>query len=156
MKCVQRRSFFWSECGKIRTKNNSVFGYFSRSEVYPNNSVIGYLNINSLKVKNICLRDIISTSKIDILCINETELGTSFPNSQLKIDGYQFPLFRKDWDSKVGGKIVFVREGIAAKRLSYCESPSIEAICIELTISKRKCCILFAYCLPNFYKARST
>ena len=53
-----------------------------------NYSIIGYLNI--------------STSKIDILCIDETKLDTSFSDSQFKIDGYQFPLFRKDWSSKVG------------------------------------------------------
>ena len=47
-----------------------------------NYSIIGYLNI--------------STSKIDILCIDETKLDTSFSDSQFKIDGYQFPLFRKD------------------------------------------------------------
>ena len=39
MKSVQIRSFFWSvfsrirtECGKIRIRKNSVFGYFSRRE----------------------------------------------------------------------------------------------------------------------------
>ena len=53
-----------------------------------NYSIIGYLNI--------------STSKIDMLCIDETKLDTSFSDSQFKIDGYQFPLFRKDWGSKVG------------------------------------------------------
>ena len=38
VKCVQIRSFFWSvfsriqsECGKIRTRKNFVFGHFSRS-----------------------------------------------------------------------------------------------------------------------------
>ena len=35
-------------------------------KAYPNNPIIGYLNINSLKEKITCLRDIISTSKIDI------------------------------------------------------------------------------------------
>ena len=41
MKSVQIQSYFWSlfsciqtECRKIRTRNNSVFGYFSRSERY--------------------------------------------------------------------------------------------------------------------------
>ena len=53
-----------------------------------NYSIIGYLNI--------------SISKIDILCIDETKLDTSFSDSQFKIVGYQFPLFRKDWGSKVG------------------------------------------------------
>ena len=45
-----------------------------------------------------------------------------------------------------------MREGIVAKRLSHCESPSIESICLELTISKRKWCILFAYRPQNFNK----
>ena len=119
-------------------------------KAYPNNPIIDYLNINSLKEKIICLRDIISTAKIDILCIDETKLDTNFRDSQFRINGYQFPLFRKDQDSKSGGKIVFVREGIVAKRLSHCESPSIESICIELTISKRKWCVLFAYRPPKF------
>ena len=37
--------------------------------------------------------------------------------SSSQIDGYQFPLFRKDRDSKGGGKIVFAREGIVAKKV---------------------------------------
>ena len=36
--------------------------------------------------------------------------------------------------------------------MSYCESLSIESICIELTIFKRKLCILFVYCPPDFNK----
>ena len=31
MKCIQIRSFFWSECGKIQTRKNSVFRHFSHS-----------------------------------------------------------------------------------------------------------------------------
>ena len=36
MKIVQIRSFFWSERREIRTRKNSVFGHFSRSEYYWN------------------------------------------------------------------------------------------------------------------------
>ena len=32
VKSVQIRCFFWSECGEIRNRKNSVFGHFSRSE----------------------------------------------------------------------------------------------------------------------------
>ena len=42
-----------------------------------------------------------------------------------------------------------MRECIVAKRLSHFERPNIESICIELSISKRKWCILFAYCISN-------
>ena len=121
-------------------------------KAYLNSPIIGYLNIKSLKEKIVCLTEIISTYKIDILCIDETKLDTSFPDSQFKIDGYQFPLFRNNRDSKGAGKIVFVQESIVAKRLSHCESWSIESICTELTISKRKWCILFAYRPPNLKK----
>ena len=123
--------------------NEFVFFFFLKGlsklrKAYPKNPITGYLNIIFLKKKIICLKDIISTSKIDILCIDETKLDTCFPDSQFKIDGYQFPLLRKYRDSKAGGKIVFVREGIVAKSLSHIESPSIESYCIKLTISKRK------------------
>ena len=33
VKSVQIWSFFWSECVKIRTRKNSVFGQFSRSDI---------------------------------------------------------------------------------------------------------------------------
>ena len=96
--------------------------------------------------------DIISTSKIHILCTDEVKLDTSLPDSQFKIDGYQFPLFRKDRDSKEGGKIVFVREGIVTKRLPHCKSPRIESICIELTNSKRKMEYFVCILLPKRFE----
>ena len=77
------------------------------------------------------------------------------PDSHFKIDGYQFPLFGKNQDSKGGGKIVSVREGIVAKRLYHYESQSIKSNCIELINSKRKWCVLFEYCPPNFNKGES-
>ena len=83
-------------------------------------------------------KGIVLTPKTEILCIDDTKLDISFPDSQFKFDGYQFSLFKKDQDSKGGGKIAFVREGIVFKKLSHCKSPTIESICIELTISKRK------------------
>ena len=91
------------------------------------------------------IKTMISTSKIDILCNDETKLDTSFPDSQFNIDGYQFPLFRKEGDSKACVKIVSILEDIVGKRLSNCESPSNESICKEQTICKRKSCILLAY-----------
>ena len=110
-------------------------------KTYPNNPIIGYFNTNSLKQKIICLRNIISTSKIDILCADETKLDKSFPDSQFKINGYQFPLRRKDQDSKCVGKLEFVRKNIFAKRLSHCESPSIKengVFCLHIAPVKQK------------------
>ena len=36
----------------------------------------------------------------------------SFPDSQFLIENYQFPSFRRDRNSKRGGKIVYVRQGL--------------------------------------------
>ena len=91
-------------------------------EVYSKNPILGYLNINSLSNKIVSLRDVIAKVPIDILCIDETKLDDSFPDSQFLIEHYQFPPFRRDKNSKVGGKIVYARQGLISKRLNNFES----------------------------------
>ena len=86
-------------------------------DAYPNNPIIGYININSLREKIISLRDVISKSKLEVLCIYETKLDLSFPDTQFKIEGCQFPLFREDRNSDGGGKIIYVREGLVTSYL---------------------------------------
>ena len=75
---------------------------------------------------------------IDIVCIDETKIDLSFPNAQFHIDGYQFPPFCRYQNKKGGGKIVFVREGIIAKRMKDLEGKTSEIIFIELIFSKTK------------------
>ena len=104
------------------------------------------MNIKSIRNKIISLRELVNKAPIDILCTDETKIDESFPDSQFFIENYQFPPYRRD------GKIVYVRQGLISKRLKSFESKNIEAICIELTISKKKWCILFAYRPPNFEK----
>ena len=43
------------------------------------------------------------------------------PDSQFHIDGHQFPPFRRDRNKHGGGKIVYVRNGIIAKRIKQFE-----------------------------------
>ena len=117
-----------------------------------NNPLIGYLNINSLKKKIVSLRGILEKTPIDILCIDEIKLDESFPDQQFQIQGYQYPPFRKDRDRNGGGKMVFIRQGLIVKRLQELEMKK-ESICIELTISKKKWCILFVYRPPHQDKA---
>ena len=98
---------------------------------------MGYLNINSIRNKIIYLRALVSKAPIDIFCTDETKIDESFPNSQLFIENYRFPPYRRDRNSKGGGKIVYVREGLFSKRLKNLESKNTETICIEVTISKK-------------------
>ena len=113
----------------------------------PNNPNIAYLNINSLRKK--ILRAICLKSSIDILCVDETKLDASYQNAQFHIEGYQFPPFRRDRNKHGGGKMVFVRNDIIAKRLESLEGKESETICIEFTISKKKWCTTFAYRPPK-------
>ena len=48
--------------------------------------------------------------------------------------------------------MVFIREGFIAKQIKDFETINSETICVELTINKRKWCILFAYRPPNTNK----
>ena len=67
------------------------------------------------------------------------------PNS---INRSQYPAFRKDLSKNCGGKLVYVKGGVIAKRILKYENINIETICIEITISKRKWCLTFAYRPP--------
>ena len=62
---------------------------------YPSNHRTGYSNINSIRNKIVQLTDICKTSPIEILCIDETKLDSSFPNAQVNHPDYQFLSFRR-------------------------------------------------------------
>ena len=117
---------------------SDLLGLVKLRKENPNNPNIAYLNINSLKEKMINLQEICPKSSIDLLCVNETKLDASYPNAQFHIEGYQFPPIRRDRNKLCGGKMVFVRNGIIAKRLESLERRENEKICTEVTISRKK------------------
>ena len=116
------------------------------------NPLKSYININSLKEKVIPWREILSNAPIDVLCVDETKLDSIFPDHQFKIEGYQFPPFRRDRISKGGGKLVNLWGSFIAKRITKFETKKAGTISIEFTIAKKKWCILFAHLPPNFSK----
>ena len=71
-------------------------------EVYSKNPILG-------------LRDAFTKVHIGTLCIDKSKLDNSFPDSQRLIENYQFPPLRRDRNSKRGGKIDYVRQGLKAK-----------------------------------------
>ena len=109
------------------------------------NPTVAYLNIKSLGEKINHLHEICNESPTDILCVDETKIDPNYPDAQFQIDDYQFPPFRRDRNKYGGGKIVFIRPGIITRRLPKFETKVSEIICVGLTISKKKWCILFAY-----------
>ena len=115
------------------------------SKEHKSNPIISYLNINSLRIKINDLRKVCRKTQIHVLCIDETKLDESFPDAQFHIEGYQYSAFRKDRNKNGGGKIVYVKEGLLAKRILEYKNINIETICIENTISKKK--MVFNVCL---------
>ena len=71
------------------------------------NPIIGYLIISTLQNKIISLREIIAKAPLYVFCIDETKLDDSFPNSQFILENSQIPPFRRDRNSKEGGKLVY-------------------------------------------------
>ena len=85
-------------------------------KLYTTNPIIGYLNINKIR-KITQLREYCRKALID-LYIDEAKLDASFPDAQFHIEGYQYPPFRRDRGKNGGGRvIIFIREGLIAKRL---------------------------------------
>ena len=111
--------------------------------------MIGCLNINHFENKVIIFREICHQVPIDIICVDETNLDSSYPDSQFHIDGYRFSPFRRDTNKYGGGKIVYVREGFIAKRLANLKGNTSETISIEVTISEKKWCMIFVYRPPH-------
>ena len=104
---------------------------------YPRNSLIAYLNINSLRNKIIDHREVISYLQLDYFVLSETKINNSFPSAQFDMSGYEIRA-KRDRDGMgrrgEGGIIEHVRRGVICKRLKDFETTRIESICSELVI----------------------
>ena len=65
------------------------------------------LNVNSLPSKFIEIKEWLVDGVIDILCIQETKIDSTFPNFQFHVNGYN--IFRRDRKKGSGGVVIFVR-----------------------------------------------
>ena len=90
---------------------------------------------------------------MEIICVDEIKLGKSFLDQQLKIDGYQFPPFRRDRDKHCSGKVAFVKEGLIVNRIKEFEINKSETIC--LSSYPIKMVVMYAYRPPNETKKKS-
>ena len=80
------------------------------------NSMIGYLNVNSLRNKLTDLKVILKYLSLYYFVLSETKLGESFPNAQFTLDGYENRA-RRDRNKFVGGLIEYVRKGLICRGL---------------------------------------
>ena len=97
------------------------------------NSLLGHVNINSLRNKSEMLADLIK-GKLDIMLISETKIDYTFPTSQFDI--------RTD---NGGGILLHTRYDIPAKKLPILGTENIECIILEITIATKKWLLLGTY-----------
>ena len=115
---------------------------------HPTNVSCAYLNINSIRNKFVNLKDMIEQN-IDILCIAETKIDSSFPTNQFHMPGYTLP-YRLDKTGNSGGLLVYIKETIPSKYLSEFTIPKdIQAIPIEINFRKCKWLLLPIYRPPD-------
>ena len=67
---------------KVCSNSLSIDELINIRRTYPNNSIIGYLNINSLRNEIISLRD---KTTLDILGVDETKLDENLPDLQFQL-----------------------------------------------------------------------
>lgn len=102
------------------------------------------MNINSIRYKITDLRYILSIANIELIAITETKLNSEFPDAQFCVNGYHSPV-RKDRNINGGGIMVLIKNDIPFKRLKEFESESLEIICIEIQITKKRWCVFSVY-----------
>ena len=91
-----------------------------------NKLIIGHLNINSIRGKFEALKALVNNN-LDILVISETKLDHTFPDNQFSMDGFR--LIRQDREINGqygGGVIVFIRDDIPCKELTFQANKEIE------------------------------
>ena len=74
---------------KINISLNSLDHITNLRLTSPNNPLISYLNINSLRNKITDLKEILKKVSPDYFVIAETKLNHEFPNAQFLIDNYE-------------------------------------------------------------------
>ena len=95
------------------------------------NPVIAHLNRNSIRNKFCELKDLITSSSLDIVVLSETKIDNTFPISQFQIPGYKAP-YREGRNAHGGGLLVYIRNSIKSKRINSLEENQIEIFfCIQ-------------------------
>ena len=109
-------------------------GLINLRRSYQNNPLIAYLNINSLQEKIVSLKEILKKTEIDVLCIDETKLDSSFPNHQFKIEKYQFLPLRTDRNFKGGGKWFLFEKVLSRSKWKTLKRKTLKLYVLSLTL----------------------
>ena len=145
-----------SECSETETENETdtmkkCDSNFDKIEKLRNDNkrrpIIGHININSIRYKFHELLPIFHNNLVDIFCIAETKIDSTFNDNLFLADGYK--MHRCDRDAHGGGLMAFVRADLPVRRRKDLESKGLENVCFEFILDKRKWAILFVYRPPS-------
>ena len=129
------------------TLDDDLIGLSKQCLTYPNNLIIGTLNINSVGNKFSNLHQTV-LSKTDILLLSETKIDDSFPYSQFFTEG--FKMYRKDRTKTGGGLLLYVNENLPSKIInSYKFKEISEIVLLEFSVSNKKWLLLGNYRPPS-------
>ena len=125
------------------------------------NLKISHINVNSLRHKFEPFKEIMSHSIFDILCLQETKIDCSFPESQFKVPKYK--MYRKDYKENEGGLIMYVRNDMPQSRCNRIEEFAennehgrIELLAVEITIKGEKWIMVSVYKQPKVHNNTMT
>lgn len=109
---------------------------------------IATLNTRSLEPRMSEVKEILRTTKLDILAITETWCDDT-KCRVLEVDDYT--IVRKDRNRRGGGVLLYIRNGIEYKERNDLEHPDIEATWIELStlLNKQKTLVAVYYRPPD-------
>ena len=133
--------------GMISNKNDTLSNLRSLRSSNPKNVVLSYINVNSIRNKLNDLKNVVFNN-VDLVCIAETKLDESFPESQFVCAGFKKP-YRFDVTDKSGGLLLYVNESIPSRILPHNLPPDIQCIPIELNLRKQKWLVFNIYRPPS-------
>ena len=103
---------------------------------------IAHLNIRSLYHKHDEIKLLLTESNIDVLCLSETWLDSTIPDSQIHIPGYTLEC--KDRNREGGGVLMYIRHDISYDVRSDIASVSshVERLWVEVKLSPTLPCLI--------------
>ncbi len=116
----------------FKTANHEKLLWDSCSK--PKGLLMGNLNIRSVASKTEQLEQLLTNSNFVLLCLSETWLTESSPNTAYLVPGYT--VFTKDRTfGKGGGLIMYVKDCIKCKEIGFNASVDIEYIAVTIVLS---------------------
>ena len=84
----------------------------------------------------------------DVLVIEETKINSDFKTESFLVNNYQKPM-RRDRNEFGGGIMLYARKGVVCNRVPTLETRSLELLCSEMIVNKKKWIVYSIYRPPE-------